>query len=190
MNDRRELWASESTKKYIPTMNLGRTGMGRHRYDDIWKALRWSDQPEERPEGMSSERYRWKLVSDFVHRFNEHRATRFIPSDRVCCDESMSKWYGLGGHWINIGLPMYIAIDRKPVDGCEIQNVCCGRSQIMMQLKIVETAEEENANQEVHEDGQLHGTKVMLELTRPWYNDGDRLVCADSYFASVPAVIA
>ena len=171
-------------------MNLARTGMTRHRYDDLWKALRWSDQPEERPEGMSSERYRWKLVSDFVDRFNEHRATRFIPSDRIYCDESMSKLYGLGGHWINIGLPMYVAMDRKPVNGCEIQNILCGRSQIMMQIKLVETAEEENVNQEVYDYGQLHGTKVMLDLLTPWHNDGDRLVCADSYFASVPAVLA
>ena len=124
---RRELWATQATFKYIPTMNLGRTGISWHRYVELWKAVRWSDQPEERPEGMSSERYWWKLISDFVDRFNEHRATRFIPSDRVCCDESMSKWYGLGGDWINIGLPMYVAIDRKPVNGCEIQNVCCGR---------------------------------------------------------------
>ena len=38
---------------------------------------------------------------------------------------------------------MCVAIDRKPVNGCEIQNACCGRSRIMMQIKIVETAEEE-----------------------------------------------
>ena len=85
---------------------------------------------------------------------------------------------------------MYVAMDRKPVNGCEIQNVCCARSQIMMQIKIVETAEEEDANQQVDDDGQLHGTKVMLDLIKPWHNDGDRLLCADSYFASVPAVIA
>ena len=86
------------------------------------------------------------MISDFVDRFNEHRATTFIPSDVICIDESMSKWYGLGGRWINIGLPMYVAIDRKLVNGCEIQNVCCGRSRIMMQIKIVETAEEEDTH--------------------------------------------
>ena len=170
---RQELWATQATFKYIPAMNLGRTGLSQHRYDQLWKAVRWSDQPEERPEGMSSERYRWKLISDFVDRFNEHRATRFILSDRVCCDESMSKWYGLGGDWINIGLPMYVAIDRKPVNGREIQNVCCGRSQIMMQIKVVETADKRNANQEVHDDGQLHGIKVMFDLIKPWHNDSD-----------------
>jgi hypothetical protein len=36
------------------------------------------------------------------------------PSDVMCVGESTSKWYGTGGHWINEGLPMYVAIDRKP----------------------------------------------------------------------------
>ena len=89
---------------------------------------------------MSSENYRWMLVSDFVDRYNRHRARFFNPSSKICVDESISRWYGLGGHWINIGLPMYVAMDRKPEDGCEIQNACCGKSGIMMQLWLVKTA--------------------------------------------------
>ena len=57
VKDRRKLWATQATYKYIPAMNLGRTGMSRHCYEQLWKAVRWSDQPETRPEGMSSERY-------------------------------------------------------------------------------------------------------------------------------------
>ena len=57
---------------------------------------------------------------------------------------------------------MYVSMDCKPVNGYEIQNICCGCSQIMMQLKIVETAEEEEANIWEDEHGQLHGTKIML----------------------------
>ena len=30
----------------------------------------------------------------------------------------------------------------------------------------------------------------MLDLIKPWHNDGDQLLCADSYFPSVPALIA
>ena len=38
-----------------------------------------------------------------------------IPSDWICADESISQLYGLGGYWISIDLPMYIAIvNRKP----------------------------------------------------------------------------
>jgi len=66
-------------------------------------------------EDESSEVYRWKLVDDFVAAFNEHRANFFYPSDLICVDESMSRWYGQGGHWINHGLPKYdIASTASP----------------------------------------------------------------------------
>ena len=79
-----------------------------------------------------------------------------------------------------MGLPMYVEIYRKPVNGCEIQNICCGRSRIMMQIKIVETAEEEDANLQEDSNGQLHGTNFMLKLLEPWHNESDRVVCAES----------
>ena len=37
--------------------------------------------------------------------------------------------------------------------------------------------------------GRLHGKRVMKQLVAPWRNSG-RVVCADSYFASVPCSIA
>jgi hypothetical protein len=151
------------------------------------KNVRFSKQPSQRPPGMSSETYRWKLVDDFVKHFNDHRATTFIPSSHICADESISRWYGLGGEWINIGLPMYIAIDRKPENGCEIQDSACGKSGVMLRIRLVKTAVEEEANSiHVEEDGTLHGTKVLIELVSPWAFS-DRLICADSYFASVGA---
>ena len=103
--------------------------------------------------------------------------------------KSMSKWYGLGGGCINIGLHMYVAIDGKPVNGWETQNVCGGWSQIMMQIKIVDTAEEEDQHTREGQDGMLHGTRVMINLLVPCHNDRERVVCGDSYFASVSAVI-
>ena len=150
--------------------------------------MRFSQQPDQRPEGMSSESYRWKLVDDFVTNFNQHRESMFVPSSLICVDESISRWYGLGGDWINMGLPMYVAIDRKPESGCEIQDAACGKSGIMISLKLVKTAsleEEANGNRE-EEDGMLHGTKVLLHLVSKWAHS-DRMVCADSYFASVGA---
>ena len=99
----------------------------------------------------------------------------------------MFRWYGQGGHWINHGLPMYVAIDRKPENGCEIQNAACGRSGVMIRLKIVKTAEEENASVVTEDDGNNHGTNVLKFLVEPWVRT-DHCVCADSYFASVNAV--
>ena len=179
---RRNLWSTSSVSKYLPAYNFGKTGMSRHRWDTLWKCLRWSDQPSERPDEMSHEHWRWMLIRDFVDRFNEHRSTWFIPSKRICVDESMSEWYGLGGNWISMGLPVYVAIERKPVYGCEIQNACCGRSRIMMQIKVVVSSEEEATFLEENEEGQLHGTTVMLQLLEHWFNDGLCVVCGYSYF--------
>ena len=57
---------------------------------------------------------------------------KFFPSNEICVDESMPLSYGQGGHWINHGLPMYVTIDKKPENGCEIQNAAYGRSGVMI----------------------------------------------------------
>ena len=82
---------------------------------------------------------------------------------------------------------MYAAIDRKQENGCEIQNAACGHSGVMIRLKIVKTAEEENASAVTDDDGNNHGTNVLKFLVEPWVRT-DRCVCEDSYFASVNAV--
>jgi hypothetical protein len=118
-------WPSTRTSKYIPPPAFGKTGVSKRMFDDLHSSVRYSDQPE-RPAAMSLERYRWCLIDDLVRRFNEHRLQTFSPSDIVCVYESMSKGYGAGGHWINEGLLMYIAIDRKPENSCEIQTARAG----------------------------------------------------------------
>jgi hypothetical protein len=118
------------------------------------------------------------------------RTSFFEPSSEMCVDESISRWYGQGGNWINLGLPQYVAIDRKPENGCEIQNSCCAQSGIMLRLRLVKTpnAEDPNAVDEDNE-GMLHGTAIMKYLVEPWAHTG-QFVGADSYFASVGATRA
>jgi Transposase IS4 len=131
------------------------------------------------------------LVDDHVKMFNNHQQRHFFPSERICVDESIAGWYGQGGHWINMGLPMYVTIDRKPENGCEIQNAACSKSGVMIQLKVVKTAEEEASNQEEadDEDNHLpHGAQVLKYLVLPWANS-DSAICADLYFASVTAAL-
>jgi Transposase IS4 len=53
------------------------------------------------------------------------------------------------------------------------------------QLKLVKTAQA-NAEEEDNDNGLNHGTRVLIELVRPVANT-DRVVVADSYFASVQA---
>ena len=55
----------------------------------------------------------------------------FFPSEVICVDESMLRWYGIGGYYINMGLPIYAAIDRKPEKGAEVQNNADGNTGIM-----------------------------------------------------------
>ena len=171
---RAELWANTQKHKYLPAVSLGNTGMSQHRFDNLFKALRFSRQAEYRPEGMSHERHCWQLVDGFVHNFNDHRSTNFKPGTKIFVDESISRWYGQGGDWINKGLPMYVAIDRKPEQGCEIQNASCAESGIMIQLKLVKTKDEEERDNV--DDGINHGTKVLTALVKPWAHS-NRIVC-------------
>jgi hypothetical protein len=58
-------------------------------------------------------------------------------------DESIARWYGQGGHWIDLGFPHYFSIDRKPENGFEVQSAACGRSRIMLNIRLVTTGEDE-----------------------------------------------
>ena len=137
---------------------------------------------------MSAEAYWWKLVDDFVKAFNLHRRENFISGTFICTDESISRLCGGGGYWINEGLPCYMAIDRKPENGCEIQNSACGESVVMLQLKLVKHIQEEVKAELGQESGNgddlVHGCKVLKELIEPWYHT-HIVICAEPYFASV-----
>ena len=165
---RAQLWSTVSQNKYIPAVELGSmAGMPRQRFDDLWSTLRWSCQLKERPQGVLHVEHRWMLINDMVDVFNQHREDDFIPGEWICADESISRWYGLGGHWINIGIPMYVAIDRKPESGCEIQNSACGKSGVMLRLKIVKYVESEDLHLVEGPDKFPHGTSVLKYLVLP-----------------------
>ena len=102
-------------------------------------------------------------------------------------DESISRWYVLGDHWIHCGLPNYVAMDSNPKKGSELQDACDGRSKVMVRFKLVKGAAD-NANMETEDPGGLHGTRVVKFLVWAWAKSG-RVVCVDSYFASVPCVM-
>ena len=179
---RSSLWSETASSKYEPAPNFGKTGMSRKRFDTIWQHLRFGEQPEVRPADMSHEAHRWMLVDNFIENYNHHRRFMFCPSEYICVDESMSRWYGLGGNWINLGLPMYVAIDRKPDNGCEIQTAACAKSGVMIRLRLVKSAAIEDNYEDVAGVGS--GTQILKFLVEPWLRT-HRVVCADSYFSSV-----
>ena len=134
---RASLWSVFAPSKYVLAAHFGKTCMFRPRFDFLFLCICFSDQQNRRPSGMLAEAYWWKLVDDFVKAFNIHLRENFIPDNFIYTDESISRWYGGGGYWINEGLPCYTAIDRKPENGHEIQNSACGKSGVMLRLKFV-----------------------------------------------------
>ena len=142
----------------------------------------------------------WKMIDDFVKNFNDHCASNYYPSNKICIGKSIMRWYDFGGYWINIGLPLYVALEHKPENGCKmIQDSCNGRSSIITRLKIVKKPEVEAAYQHAaqqHENSLQeelqHGAEVLLELVAPWCNKrgNPRCLAADSYFASAGCAVA
>ena len=124
-------------RKYMLDVDFGKTGMGRDIYKEIFSAKRYSKQPPYCPSNIISEQYQCMLIDDHVSNFNKNRSRNYHPSYSICVDESISIWYGIGGNWVNDGLPQYIEIDRKPENGCDIQNSADLVSGIMMKLKLV-----------------------------------------------------
>ena len=188
--DRADLWNVTAPSRYEVAPNFGAlTAMSRNRFDELFRYIRFGIQPtNEVPDHLNHAQHRWLLVDQFVENFNRHRQQYFTPSHLICVDESISCWYGQGGTWINKGLPMYVAIDRKPENGCEIQNAACGVSGVMIQLKVVKGAIDgiDAPAPHANDPPMNHGTRILLDLLQPWFNS-NRIVCADSYFASVNA---
>ena len=127
------------------------------------------------------------LVDDHIANFNKNRACNYHPSDYIFVDESMSRFYGIGGHWINYALPQYISIYINTGNCYEIHNAVDGVSVIIMWLNLVKTYSEEYLHSPEEDDGFLHGTKLMLNILQPWVNKQRRFVSTESYFALVQA---
>ena len=85
---------------------------------------------------------------------------------------------------MNIGLPMYITIDRKPENGCKIQNATCSVSGVMLRLLLVKSEEDSELHIQKNAESIAHGTQILKYLTLHLANS-NRRVCADSYFVSV-----
>jgi len=120
---------------------------------------------------------RWSRATPFVNAINAYRRQNVTPSESICVDESISRSYGLGGDWSQIGLPQYVAMEPKPENGCDIKKACCGSSGIILSSEIVQSAVD---NQNLtYESELLHGTTVLLRLVEQWFQTR-RIVCTDS----------
>jgi hypothetical protein len=72
-NSQRDLWKPVSDNKFIPSPAIGNTtGKAKHQFENLLANITFSVQLETQPEGMSLEKYRWRLVDDFISEFSKH----------------------------------------------------------------------------------------------------------------------
>jgi hypothetical protein len=117
------------------------------------------------------------------------------------------QWYGVGGAYIDVGLPMYFALKCKPDNRGKIQNLTNILLGIMLRLKFVKSTNKEKviataAAKDMVKDKDEgkdkdnaaatnagKGRRVLLELPESWHHS-DCLVTANAYFASMEAMLA
>lgn len=138
-------WFHIPPRKYILAPALGNTGMGRQRFDVLWRHVAIACSPP-LPHQRCQVRSLGEPWLKTTCKLLPTPQKLFTPSDLLCVDESMSRWYGQGGICLNLRLPQCISIDCKPENGCEIHNFARERNGVMMGLKLVKTAQHENAH--------------------------------------------
>ena len=80
------------------------------------------------------------LVNDFVNNFNKYWVSHYF---HIISYVLTSRCTALAEIY-NTGLPMYMTIDRKLVNDCDIQSSSDDISQLMMQLKLLKSGADED----------------------------------------------
>ena len=62
------------------------TGMSGQRFDDLWSALRWNQQPKDRPGGISHAEHYWMLIGEMVDSFIQCQEDTVISSEWICVE--------------------------------------------------------------------------------------------------------
>jgi hypothetical protein len=52
---------------------------------------------------MLSEWYHWMLINDFVANINKYRQRTLVPDGHLEADETVVRWYGKGGAFVDAG---------------------------------------------------------------------------------------
>lgn len=73
----------------------------------------------------------------FSKDINVHHRHRVTPSDHIHGDESISRWYGVEGEGIKMGLSHYMTYDLKLENVCELKSAACGKPGITLRVKLV-----------------------------------------------------
>lgn len=124
---------------------------------------------------------RWGEIDPLVEAFNSNME-RFAPSSMLCVDESVVRWYGAGGDGHTVGVPHYVAMDRKVDAGVEVNVVADGTTNIVLRLEMEKSEGERDVGEEVRDLSA--GAQLTLRLTKPYWGS-QRTVVGDARFASV-----
>ena len=60
--DRASMWSTLSQPKYRYAPGFGKNGINRHRFNMMWRHIRWIHQLDVQDDGTSHGVHRWKLV--------------------------------------------------------------------------------------------------------------------------------
>jgi hypothetical protein len=160
--------------------------MSREKYEEISRTIRFNGPAD--PAIPLAERDPYHPVRTFVDEFNKHRVDNVIPGPALVIDECMSSWTGVEDKYSADGCPGKTYITRKPRPfGVELKAVCCGVSNICLQIEIQEGKERMRAKQFVAEYGVT--TATTLRLLQPW-GGSKRYAVGDSWFGSVKCEVA
>lgn len=178
-------WFSEESDDQLTRVRVRELGffLSRSRFESIVSGLRighYSDDDlKENP---------WLRVSNLVNAFNDRRKQVVVPGKFLCADEDTSRWtstrsesqYKLGG------VPSLTKIKNKPEPvSVMLKSLCCVELGIKINLEI----QEGKARMALKAHAQ-HGAGPawLLRLTTNWAGS-NRIVCADSAFASVKSAL-
>lgn len=123
---RREFWNTLPVSHFKGApFRLGEY-MDRNRFEEILKAIRYTNMTTNRPDKFFE-------VRQLQDEWNKNMTKNFIPSWVSCLDESMSMWTN------PFSCPGFMYVPRKPHPfGNEYHSVCCGETQVMWQVELVE----------------------------------------------------
>jgi len=106
-SSRQSLRSKKSYFKYVPAPQFSKM-MLPNRFEEIYRVIQFG--PYLANSDVSSSQLRRPRVKPFVNAIYAHRRQNVAPSESISMDESMLRWYGLGGNWSQIGLPNYVAM--------------------------------------------------------------------------------
>ena len=130
-HSRADFWSQHSVDPFDGAPVRFHAYMTQRRFDAILSCLTFTNKP---PPAC---RDKFHCVRDLIAAFNSNMKDIFFPAWATCLDESMSAWLN---KWT---CPGFMFVPRKPHPfGNDHHGICCGLSNIMFVIELVEGKDE------------------------------------------------